>query len=173
MFLFGAAFTILLLISFSIFSCKSDTANPVNNNPTFDANTINGTITFVDTLFISDTNHGYYDISAFSTWPPQGNASASSKIIPVKSNGKYSATFKLLMPGDGSFTLTTAFIKTPYVQGSSVLGLGMYDAAGNDTTHSQSIIYGSHPKAVITGGAGIGNINFNSWIDTAMKIYNF
>jgi hypothetical protein len=163
---------VLLLISFTIFSCKSDTTNPVyTSGTTYDAYSINGTITFVDNNFIPDTVNGYYDISAFSSWPPTGNATASAKLKPVLSGGKYTASYKIIVP-NGSFTLTSAYIKLPYGAGS-VLGLGMYDVAGNDTTHNLGIIYGSHPKATITNGAGIGNINFNSWIDTTKKIYNF
>jgi len=173
MFFYTIILSIILTISFSTFGCKSDSTNPVTSTP-FDANSINGTITFVDSLFISDTTHGYYSIDAYSSWPPTGMPSAIAKIIPSKnSNGKYTANFKLIVSGNGSYTLTTAFIKTPYGQGS-VLGLGMYDVtSGNDTTHNSGTIFGSHTKAVITSGAGIGNINFNSWIDTTNKIYNF
>lgn len=173
--MFFPLLTILIVIStvLLINGCKNDTNNPIY--PTsFDKNSINGTITFVDTTYISDTAHGYYSIDAYSSWPPTGAPSAIAKIIPSKnSNGKYTATYKLLVTSDGSYTLTTAFIKTPYGAGS-VLGLGMYDTtASNDTTHNAGIIFGSHPKAVITNGTGIGNINFNSWIDTTKKIYNF
>lgn len=158
----------------SLYSCSSDSSSPVSSGVTYEQNSINGTISFVDMGFISDTVNGYYTVSAFSSWPPTSNATASAKIKPVLSGGKYSATYKLVVPSDGSFTITTAFVRIPYVPGMSVLGLGMYDTIpGNDTTHNTGIIYGSHPKAIITSGAGIGNVNFNSWIDTSKKIYKF
>lgn len=170
---YGISLFVFFIISFTYYGCNSD-STPVQSGVTYDANTINGTITFVDSAFISDTLVGYYSINAYSSWPPTGAPSAIAKIVPAKStSGKYTANYKLVFSGDGSFTLTTAFIKLPYTQGS-VFGLGMYDnTPGNDTTHNAGIIYGPHTKAVISGGAGIGNINYNSWIDTTKKIYNF
>jgi hypothetical protein len=160
----------LLMIAFS---CSDKNNNIVTGGITYDANSINGTVTFVDSVFISDTTHGYYSVDAYSVWPPTAGPTAFSKIHPTKSGGKYSANFKIIVPSDGSYILTTSFIKTPYVPGSSVLGLGMYDVSPNDTTHSASVIYGNHPKATISGGTGIGNINYNSWIDTTKYIYKF
>jgi len=166
----GAIFSVIILIAALLNSCSTDSTT--NSNETFDANSINGTITFVDNAYLSDTSSGYYSVSAFATWPPTGNATATAKIVPVLANGKYTASFKIIVASDGSYTITSSYIKLPYTPGS-VYGLGMYDVPGNDTTHNVGIIMGSHPKAVITSGAGIGNINFNSWIDTAKKIYKF
>lgn len=169
----GVLYSVIIIAIALLSGCSKDDTNPVSNQ-TYDAYSINGTISFVDTLFISDTAHGYYDISAFANWPPTSNASASTKIFPVKSNGKYTATYKIIVPSNGSYTLTTSFIRTPYVPGSSVLGLGIYDTTpGNDTTHNSGTIYGPHTQAVISNGTGIGNISFNSWIDTTKKIYKF
>lgn len=168
----GVVLSVILITLFFISGCSNSDSSPVTNNPSFDANSINGTITFVDNAFISDTNVGYYSVSAFANWPPTANATATAKIVPVLSGGKYTATFKIIVPSDGSYTITSSFIKLPYIPGS-VYGLGMYDVPGNDTTHNFGIIMGSHPKATISSGAGVGNINFNSWIDTAKKIYKF
>ncbi len=169
----GLSIFFILIVILALNGCNSDSSTPVSGN-TYDANSINGTITFVDTAMITDTLNGYYNVSAFATWPPTGNASASAKIKPIFMNGKYTATFKIVVPSDGSYTITSAFIRIPYVPGMSVLGLGVYDTIpGNDTTHNNAIIFGNHPKAIISGGTGIGNINFNSWIDTSKKIYKF
>lgn len=166
----GIMFLMFIAAAIVIYSCKDNATNPTV--VTYDANSINGTVSFVDTIFIADTTHGYYSINAYSTWPPAAGPTAYSKIYPTKSGGRYTANYKIVLPSDGAYTITTSFIKLPYGPGS-VLGLGMYDVSPNDTTHSASIIYGNHPKATITSGAGIGNINFNSWIDTTKKIYKF
>ena len=164
---------ILITISISFFSCKSDSTNPENSNSTYDANSINGTISFVDNNFTADTINGYYDISAFSSWPPTGNATASAKLKPVLSGGKYTAIFKIIVPANGQYTITSSYIKLPYSQGS-VLGLGIYEVAGRDTVHNDSLNFQvPHPKAIITNGTGIGNVDFNSWLDTAKYIYKF
>lgn len=171
-FLKSVLFSIILTIFVFICGCNDNTINSAST--IYDANTINGTITFVDTNLVLDTTYGYYNVSAFAYWPPTANATASSRIYPTKVNGKYTANYKIIIPSDGSYTLTSAYIKIPYIVGSSVLGLGMYDMTqGNDTTHNLSIIYGQHAKAVISGRTGIGNINFNSWLDTTKKIYTF
>jgi hypothetical protein len=171
-FFYGVTLSIIFLAAFSTFSCKSDSSNPVNNS--YDANTINGTITFVDTLFISDTTNGYYSVDAYTVWPPTNTGpTAYTKIIPQKAGGKYTANYKIIVPTNAPYTITAAYIRLPYIQGS-VYGLGMYDVAGKDTVHNDSLIFSiPHPKATITGGTGIGNINFNCWIDTAKKIYKF
>jgi hypothetical protein len=172
----GVVFSVIVMIAALLNGCSNDTTT--NPTVTYDAYSINGTISFVDTLIntaiLTDTAHGYFDISAFANWPPTSNASASAKIFPVKSNGKYTAGYKLIVPSNGSYTITASYIRVPYVPGSSVLGLGIYDTApGSDTSHSASIIYGPHTQAVISGGTGIANIDFKSWIDTTKKIYKF
>jgi hypothetical protein len=169
----GVLYSVIIIAIALLSGCSKDDTNPISSQ-SYDAYSINGTVSFVDTLFISDTAHGYYDISAFANWPPTSNASASAKIFPVKSNGKYTATYKIIVPSNGSYTITTSFIRIPYVPNSSVLGLGIYDVAGRDTLHNDSILFQvPHPKATISEGTGIGNINFNSWIDTTKKIYKF
>jgi hypothetical protein len=163
-------FSILLLISFSTFSCKSDSTNPVtNNNPTYDANTINGTVTFADTTYITDTTAGKYYVAAFATWP--GNPTATSRIYPVKSGGKYTANYKIQVTNSGNYVVATAWVILPPPSAYKSWFLGVFDVAGKDT--SSAAIWGTHPTANITNGAGVGNINFNSYIDTAHRIAVF
>lgn len=161
---YGLKFGIVLTIIFSIYSCSSDSSNPVT--VTYDANSINGTITFADTNFISDTTNGSYYVAAFATWP--GPPSALTKIVPVKANGKFTASYKIIVSQNGNYVVSTAWVKkSPYAS----LILGVYDVAGKDT--SRVSLLGPHPTANITEGKGIGDINYNSYIDTTFKLAKF
>jgi hypothetical protein len=160
------ALIFILLITFTIYSCKSDSTAPTQSGVTYDANTINGTVTFLDTTFISDTTVGKYYVAAFATWP--GNPSATSRIYPVKSGGKYTANFKIQVTNSGNYVVSTAWVILPPPLSYKSWFLGVYDVAGKDT--SSAAIWGPHPTASITGGAGVGNINFNSFIDTTRRL---
>ena len=167
--LFFNSFTFVLVVTLAaiLSSCKSDD-NPVTNTEvTYDANTINGTITFVDTAkFISDTSSGAYFVAVFANWP--GQPSAYVKITPKLANGKYTATYKVPVTADGNYVVSTAWIKyNPYYS----LILGVYDVAGKDT--SRASLLGSHPTANISSGKGVGNINYNAYLDTAYKLAKF
>jgi len=167
------AFGVVLVTLLSIaYSCSEDTVTqpPVT---TYDQLSINGRITFPDTTgyykFL-DTSKGYYNISAFAQWPPMGPASANSKIFPKIDGGKLVADYKILVPANGFYTVTSAYIRLPYVAGS-VYGLGKY---GSDTSHSNAQIYDTtNARVSISGNNGVGGINFLSWIDTTSRIYKF
>jgi len=166
--------TIAILI-FIALDCNNSSNNSVTT-PTFDNNSINGTITFVDTNVIKDTTGGYYSVNAFATWPPTGNPSGSVKIIPQKqSNNTYKASYEIPGLSNGSYVVTTAFIKIPYVQGSSVIGLGIYNTTnGCDTSHTTSCIFGSSvPTVTISSNYGVGGIDYRSWADTSKQTYKF
>jgi hypothetical protein len=157
----------MLIFIFTIFifvySCKEDAVAPPTN-PSYDANTINGTITFVDTNFISDTTVGKYYVSTFGTWP--GTPSRNLVIYPQKSGGKYTANYKITVAGDGNWTVALAWVR--FVPSYKSWFLGVYDVAGKDT--SKAAIWGSHPQVNINGGVGVGNINFNAFIDTTKNL---
>jgi hypothetical protein len=159
----GITLFIFIIIAFSVYSCKSDSSNPVNNS--YDANTINGTITFVDTNMVTDTTVGKYYVALFGTW--FGPPSQTARIYPIKSGGKYTASYKILAPSDGNWSVAVAWVILPPNYKSWFLGV--YDTPGRDT--SRANIMEQHLKANITGGVGVGNINFNSYIDTAKNIY--
>ena len=164
-----AVAVVVMIVSIAIYSCKDNSTNPTSGGTTYDANSINGLITFVDTNRV-DTTNGYYDVSAFATWPPTGPASANVKIYPTKQTGGiYTASYKLAgLPNNGNFVVTSSFIKLPYASGS-VLGLGSY---GCDT--SASCLFGPGvQKVTLSNGAGVGDINFRSFVDTTRKIYKF
>ena len=151
-------------------SCSDD--NNSTSTGSIDKNSISGTITFTDSVFLTDTVSGYYSVDAFATWPPTGNATASLKVKPTKqSDNSYKASYKFTNMSSGNYVITTSYIKLPYVVGSSVYGLGIY---GCDTAHNSSCIYNSAiQKATITNDVGVANINFLSWADTSKHIYRF
>lgn len=155
------------------YSCNSDD-NTVTQGQTYEANSINGKITFADTNYyaFSDTSKGYFNISAFATWPPTGPASANSKLVIKKEAGIYVADYKLVVPGNGDYVVTTSYIKLPYLPFGSVFGLGTYQC---DTSHSAACIFATPPSKIakIENNNGLGNINFFSWIDTTKQIYKF
>ncbi|HPS64449.1 MAG TPA: hypothetical protein PK447_02615 [Ignavibacteria bacterium] len=163
-------YALVLALVTVLYSCSS------NDNSTsgggIDKNTISGTITFTDSVFLTDTAHGYYSVDAFATWPPTGNATASLKIKPTKqSDNTYKASYQFTGMASGSYVITSSYIKLPYVVGTSVYGLGIY---GCDTAHNSACIYNSAiQKATITNDAGVANINFLSWGDTTRHIYRF
>jgi hypothetical protein len=162
----GVLYSVIIIAIALLSGCSKDDTNPTSSNPTYDAYSINGTLTFVDTNFISDTTNGAYYVAVFSTWP--GPPAAYSKIFPTKSNGKYTANYKVVVTANGGYVVSTAWIKkNPYAS----LILGVYDVAGKDT--SRASLTGSHPLATIADGKGVGNINYNSYIDTTYKLAKF
>lgn len=171
---FNLAFGVVLVILLTVaYSCSDSTNNPVNNNPVYDQLSINGRVTFPDTngyYKYQDTSKGYYNISAFSQWPPVGNASANSKLTMKIDGGKLVADYKIILPANGLYTITSAYIRLPYTAGS-VFGMGKY---GSDTSHSPAAIFDTtNARVIITGNNGVGNINFLSWLDTTKRIYKF
>lgn len=166
------AFVVVLISMLTIaYSCSDDTVTPVTS---FDKLSINGRLTFPDTngyYKFQDTTKGYYNISAFSQWPPMGPASANSKLVLKMESGKLVADYKLIVPSNGNYTVTSAYIKLPYLPFGSVFGLGKYKS---DTSHVPGVIYDTtNARVNISNDAGVGNINFLSWADTTKKIYQF
>lgn len=168
------AFGVVLVSLLSIaYSCNSDSTVTPPSGTTYDQLSINGRITFPDTAGyykFMDTAKGYYNISAFAQWPPMGPASASSKLITKIDGGKLVADYKIIVPANGFYTVTSAYIRLPYTSGS-VFGMGKY---GSDTSHSPAQIFDTtNARVSIQGNVGIGGINFLSWVDTTSKIYKF
>jgi hypothetical protein len=155
------------------YSC-SDNAVTTDNSTTYDELSINGHIFFeYDTsgyYKYSDTTKGYYNVSAFAQWPPMGPASANSKLILKKEGYRMAADYKLIVPANGSYTITASYIKLPYASGS-VYGLGKYKS---DTSHIPSVIFDTtNARVNISGNKGVGDINFLGFIDTIHYIYKF
>ena len=167
------AFVVVLVSLLTIaYSCSDNTVTTMTTS--YDQLSINGRITFIDSVGyykFKDTIKGYYNISAFAQWPPAGPASANSKLVLKMEGGKMVADYKLIVPANGFFTVTSAYIKLPYLPSGSVFGLGKYKS---DTSHVPSVIYDTtNARVNISGNQGVGNINFLSWIDTTSRIYKF
>jgi len=146
-----------------IYSCGTDTVTNTTTTP--DAGTISGTITFVDTTRVY--NNGYYDISAYSSWPPAGPPSASDTIKITKNNNVYNGTYKIKgLTGGASYVLAAAWIKTPYGPGSVyVLGL-----KGCDTVET---CYNNPTPVVLPSSQGLADVNFKAFIDTSKTHVKF
>lgn len=172
---YSSLIAMLLFISVTmtlVVGCSDDDTT-VTPGTTFPNLTINGRVTFVDSAgyykFI-DSTKGYYNISAFASWPPLGPATANGKLMPKMEGGKMVADYQLLLPAKGFYTITSAYIKLPYTAGS-VYGLGKYKS---DTTHNIAVIYDTaNARVYLPESPGVGDINFLSWIDTTNKIYRF
>lgn len=163
------AFVVISLLTLA-YSC-SNNDNPVTS--AWDNNSINGTITFVDSNgYITDTTGGYYNVDAFGTWPPNAGPSAYSLVNIKKTGNVYTASYKLSNLASGSYVITFAWNKVPYVPGNSTYLLGVYGCS-TDSTRYTCWSSPNVSKAVITDSKGIGNINFSSYLDTAKKIVKF
>ncbi len=163
-------FALVVVIAVFIYSCGEDTVTPpptANFNCFTDTNTpaagiINGTISFYDTNRVYPGLNGYYDVSAYTSWPPAGPPSASDSIDLNKVNDVYKGCYQLNnLPPSGTFYIVAAFIKLPYAQGS-VFVSGMY---GCDT--NAICIFTNPGTVILNGSAGAKNINFNADLDTA------
>jgi hypothetical protein len=149
--------SVVLLATVVIVACNNnDSTNPVYS--TFDANSINGTVTFVGTNILSDTVKGYYSISAFTIWPPKSQPSGYSKLKISNANGTYKADYKISGIADGSYYVVTAYTRLPYVPNHDLI-LGLYGCDTNRTYTNLNTIS-------LSNNTGVGNINFLSYIDT-------
>ncbi|MBN8584763.1 MAG: hypothetical protein J0M37_06665 [Ignavibacteria bacterium] len=155
-------FVIVAFVGIIINSCGDDTTTNNNTTPTYDANSVNGTVTFVETGFIDS---GSYLISAYpeSGWPPMAGPSAYDTISVVAGQSAYN--YKLVGLTDGNYVISVGFRK---MSGGQSPIMGIY---GCDTLHSMSCLFSPTLKATITNNAGVGNINFLSWADTTNKIF--
>lgn len=150
------------------YSCKSDDIVAPVTGP--ENNTISGTVYFADTLFGSNAV-GYYDIAAFSSWPPAGAPSANDSLELVKVGGKYQAnyTIKGLGVGVDSAKYVIAVGWRRLTGGASPV-MGIY---GCDTAHytGPSSCPGNPSKIVIRNNAGVTGQNMISWADTTKRIF--
>lgn len=160
---------VLLIAVTLLYSCKSDdvvnpTTGPANN-------TINGTVTFADTLFGSNAV-GYYDIGAFSSWPPSGPPNGNDSLKISKVGGKYQATYSIKGLGVGQdsakFVVAVGWRR---ISGGASPTMGIY---GCDTSHYNPVTNPcpiSPTKIVIRNNAGVDGSNMISWADTNKRIF--
>jgi hypothetical protein len=150
------------------YSCKSDeivtSSGPENN-------TISGTVYFADTS-IGSSAAGYYDIAAFSSWPPTGAPSANDSLELVKVGGKYQATYTIKGLGVGVDSAKyVVAIGWRRVTGGASPVMGIY---GCDTAHytpPTSTCPYNPTKIIIRGNAGVTGQNVISWADTTKRIF--
>lgn len=156
--LFGASIFQALFISlllFSVYSCSDD--DTVNVTP---GGTISGTIIFTDSVF--QTTSGYYNVSAFASWPPTSAPKGTDSLVIIMDTTNNRANYSITVANNGTYYITSAWTKLPYVQGVSDYGLGLY---GCDTSLC-------NPTGVaVADGSNVNNINFLSWADTTNRIY--
>lgn len=143
-----------------LYSCSEDTVSPNNpNNPP--AGTMSGTITFYDTNRIY--SGGYYDVSVYATWPPQGAPSGSSAVTFTKiGDSVYTGTFTITgLTSGGNYVTVAAWIKTPYAPGS----VHVAGVRGCDT--NAACFFANPQRDTLPTNMGLENINFNADLDTA------
>jgi len=157
-------FIFTALLAVFIYACSDDPVTPTN--PTYDAKSINGTITFVETGFM-DSSVGSYLVAAYprSGWPPMGGPAAFVS-LPIVA-GQVSYNYKLVDLPDGAYVVSVGFRKN--TGGQSPI-MGIY---GCDTARfpSSPCLLSPSDSAVISNTNGVGNINFLSWADTTNKIF--
>lgn len=153
-----------------MYSCSNTDSTPVTpSGPA--ANTINGTVTFADTNF-GAVSVGYYDIAAFTSWPPSGPPASNDSLVISKVNGKYQATYKIKSVGVGvdsaKYVIAIGWRRRT---GGASPTMGIY---GCDTMHYIPPTYTcplSPSKVTIRNNAGVDGINVLSWADTTKRIF--
>lgn len=160
---------LLLSLLTLVYSCKSDDVVTPSTGPA--NNTINGTVTFADTNFGSSAV-GYYDIGAFSSWPPSGPPASNDSLKISKVGGKYQATFSLKSLGVGvdsaKYVIAVGWRR---ISGGASPTMGIY---GCDTAHytpPTSTCPLNPTKITIKNNVGVDGSNMISWADTTKRIF--
>ena len=130
-------------------------------------NTISGTITFADTMFLPQPNA--YLVAAYTPnmWPPANQTPVQIDTLQIKLVGNvYLANYTLTNLSNGTYYVTS-FLSEGLL--SRNIFLGIY---GCDTVHIPFSGCPLNPSGVtITNNFGVNNINFISWADTAKAIF--
>lgn len=162
----GFLLILAIVATILIYDCGSDSVTTPTAGP--DPGTISGTVTFTDTNKVQCSTCGYYDIAAFSSWPPTGPPSSYDTLKLTKANNVYTATYKMIgLTGGGSYVIVAAYTKLPYAAGSNFI-LGIHGCDNNESC------YLTNPKHdTIPSAQGLANINFNAFCDTASSHVKF
>lgn len=161
-------FSFIALLLFVAYNCNSD--SPILNPTGSDTGVISGTITFVDSNFGSSTL-GYYDIAAFTSWPPTGPPSADDSLVISKVGNEWHGTFSMTGVNNGRYFIAVGWRR---ITGGASPVMGIY---GCDTAHVPPVgnstcpIDTSQMQKVIINNNSAPNINFLSWADTTKKIF--
>lgn len=163
---FQAMIVIALIIS--VYSCSEDNATTPQGP---DANTINGTVSFVDTNFI--LSGGTYLISAYpsASWPPTGGPAAFDTIKITRSNNilNLNYTYKLKDVSPGDYVVSVGFRKATGGQ-SPIMSVYGCDTA-RAITGSMCFLNPTKKATIGSNNQGTENINMLSWSDTTKKVY--
>ncbi|CAF3782544.1 unnamed protein product, partial [Rotaria sp. Silwood1] len=150
------------------YSCSDTTVTPATGP---EANSIAGTVTFADTNF-GAVPVGYYDIAAFSSWPPSGPPAANDSLIISKVDGKYKANYTIRGLGTGvdsaKYTIAIGWRRRT---GGASPTMGIYPC---DTAHYNPVTSPcpfSPTKVVIRSNAGVNGVNVLAWADTTKRIF--
>jgi hypothetical protein len=166
-------FIFVALIGIFLNACSDDAVTPTTPATTFDCFTdtnlpgsgkIRGTIDFYDTNRIY--TGGYYDVSAYSSWPPMGPPSASATVSLNKVNNAYKGCYELTGLNSGVYVIVAAWIKTPYAPGSVYVS-GIH---GCDTNTACFFV---NPTRDTLTSSGLKNINFKADLDTSKMQMRF
>jgi hypothetical protein len=162
-------FILAVFITFVIYSCKDDTVT--STQTTYDPFSVNGTVTFADNNFGS-SSVGYYDVAAFTSWPPTGPPSADDSMVITQSGNQFKSNYKIIVPSSGTYYIAVGWRRLTG-GASPVLGI-----LGCDTMHymppNQTCPLDTSQMGKVninSNGTGVGNINFLSWADTNKRIF--
>lgn len=159
-------FLLFLTVAYSCAN-KDTTVSPENPITTSD-NTINGTITFSDTVFT--TSGGIYIVGAYTAWPTSDAPSSfdTIKIFRNSSTGEWnkSYTYKIRNLVNGSYSVAVGFRQSS--TGNTNV-MGMY---GCDTNHDDCPTYNT-TKAVIANNIGVTGVNIKSWANVNNYLDDF
>lgn len=153
------------LLIFAIYSCSDDNVI-INTGPAL--NSINGTVTFVDTNFV--LTGGTYLISAFGTWPPMGPPSAYDTIHITRTNNILNRVYQYQLAdvSPGSYAVSVGFRKTT---GGASPVLSVYGCDTVRPQYSPCPITASTRATIGANNEGTEGINMISWSDTTKKIF--
>ncbi len=127
-------------------------------------NSINGRITFVDSIFALPPV--IYTVTAFTSWPPGGSTGQTDSLIIIKAGNNYVADYTIprLYNGNYYVSVIATGSQTPVP-----LVMGIY---GCDTVHLPYSGCPNNPSTVLVqNNEGTTNINFLSWADTTKRIF--
>ncbi len=159
------AFSFIALLLFVAYSCDSD--SPVLNPTGGDTGVISGTITFVDSNFGSNTV-GYYDIAAFTNWPPAGPPSADDSLVISKVGNEWHGTYSMAGVNNGRYFIAVGWRR---ITGGASPVMGIYGCDTVHVTSSSCPIDTSQMSKVIINNNSASNIDFLSWADTTKRIF--
>jgi hypothetical protein len=130
-------------------------------------NSISGTITFADTMFLPPPNDYFVGIFNTNNWPPPNFGPNQIDTLDIKLVGNvYQANYIARNLPNGNYYVT-CFAGEILLSNNRYLGI-----YGCDTVHIPFSTCPLNPTVItINNNFGVDNINFLSWADTAKAIF--